>query len=56
MLCTICTIFKNLKNTHGGISLLVKLQAFLSKINAPPWVFFMFLKFYKRYQIVQRIL
>ena len=25
------------------------------KSNTPPWVFFTFLKFYKRYQIVQNI-
>ena len=32
------------KNTHGGLLLLVKLQA---KSNTPPWVFFMFFKLYK---------
>ena len=26
-----------------------------TKINAPPWVFFTFLKLYKWYQIAQRI-
>ena len=32
---------------------LVKLQA--TKSNTPPWVFFVFLKFYKWYQIAQSI-
>ena len=32
---------KNVKNTHGGVLLLVKLQGF-SKSNTPPWVFFTF--------------
>ena len=44
--------FKNLKNTHAGVLLLVKLQA--SKSNTPPWVFFTFFKLYKWYQIAQR--
>ena len=44
--------FKKVKNTNGGKLLLVRLQA---KSNTPPWVFFKFLKFYKRYQITQRI-
>ena len=34
--------FKNLKNTHGGVLLLV---------NTPQWLFFTFLKSYKWYQI-----
>ena len=41
---------KNVKNTHEGQLLLVKLQAKaynFSKSNAPPWVFFTFLKLYK---------
>ena len=49
---------KNVKNTHGGVLILVKLQASacnFTKINTPPWVFFTFLKLYKRYQIAQRI-
>ena len=41
---------KNVKNTDGGMSLLVKLQG-----NIPPWVFFTFLKLYKWYQIAQCI-
>ena len=32
---------KNVKNTHGGVLILVKLQA--TKINTPPWAFFTFL-------------
>ena len=54
---TICTIHKtwkapmenskNVKSTHGGVLLLVKLQALacnFTKNNAPPWVFFTFFK------------
>ena len=53
-----CTIWyhlynlKNVKNTHGGVLILVKLQAF--KINTPPWVSFTFFKLYKWYQIAQQ--
>ena len=52
---------KSMKNTHGGVLILVRLQAKackawnFAKINATPWVFFTFLKFYRWYQIVQRI-
>ena len=48
---------KNVKNTHGGVLILVKLQAFSLqiKINTPPWVFFTCYKLYKWYQIPQRI-
>ena len=49
---------KNVKNTHGGVLILVKLQAEacnFTKINIPPWVFFTFSKLYKLYQIGQRI-
>ena len=42
---------KNMKYTHGGVLLLVK----LSKSNTLPWVFFTFFKMYKRYQMTQRI-
>ena len=38
--------FKNMENTHGGVLLLVKLQAEFSnftKSNTLPWVFFTFL-------------
>ena len=47
---------KNMKNSHGRVFLLVKLQAFsLTKSNTPPWVFFVFFKLYKWYQIAQHI-
>ena len=49
---------KNVKNTHRGVLVLVKLQAEVcnfTKINTPPWVFFMVFKLYKWYQIAQRI-
>ena len=41
---------KNVKNTLGGVLLLVKLQALvfnLTKSNIPPWVFFSFFKSHK---------
>ena len=40
---------KNVKNTHGGVSRLVKLQASacnFTKSNTPPWVFFTFVELY----------
>ena len=37
---------KNVKNIHGGMLILVKLQA-EAKINTPPWVFFTFFNLYK---------
>ena len=54
---------RKVKNTHGGVLLLEKLQASASaasacnftKSNTPPWAFFMFLKLYKWYQIAQSI-
>ena len=49
---------KSVKNTHGGVLLLVKLQAEacnFTKSKTPPWVFFTFFKLYKCYQIAQRI-
>ena len=51
---------KNVKKTHGGVLLLVKLQALsrlldFTKSNSPPWVFFTLFKLYKWYQIAQRI-
>ena len=49
---------KIVKNTHGGVLILVKLQALacnFTKINTPPWVFFTLFKLYKWYQIAQRI-
>ena len=48
---------KNMKNTHEGVLILVKLQASacnFTKINTPPWVFFTFFKSDKWYQIAQR--
>ena len=42
----------NVKSTHGGVLLLVKLQA---KSNISPCVFFTFFKLYKLYKIEQRI-
>ena len=45
---------KNVKNTHRGVLILVKLQASactFTKINTLPWVFFAFFKLYKWYQI-----
>ena len=58
MLCTIwyhLHNLKNVKNTHGGMSLLVKLQAYFTKNNSPLWVFFTLLKLYKWFQIAQHI-
>ena len=49
---------KNMKNAHGGVLLLVKLQAKVhdfTKSNTPPLVLFTFFKLYKRYQIAQSI-
>ena len=48
---------KNVKNTHGGVLILLKLQAKarnFTKINTPPWVFFTLFKLCKWYQIAQR--
>ena len=48
---------KNVKNIHGGVLLLVKLQASacnFTKSNTPLWVFFTFFKLYEWYQIAQR--
>ena len=47
---------KNVKNTHREVLLLITLQVLAFSIgNNPPWVFFMFFKSYKWYQITQRI-
>ena len=46
----------NGENTHGGVLLLVKLQASacnFTKNNTLPWVFFTLLKLYEWYQIAQ---
>ena len=48
---TICTIY-TVKNTHGEVSLFVKLASNFIKSNTSPWVFF---KLYKWYQIALRI-
>ena len=45
---------KNVKNTHGGVFLLVKACNF-TKSSIPPWVFFTLFKLYKWYQIAQNI-
>ena len=60
MRCAIwCHLYnlKNVKNTHGGVLILVKLQAspcIFTKIITPPWVFFTLFKLHKWYQIAQR--
>ena len=61
MLCAIwshiCNL-KKVKNTYGGVLLLVKLQGEACnspKSNTPPWVFFTFFKLYKWYQIAQSV-
>ena len=48
---------KNVKNTHGGVLLLVKLlkACNFTKSNTPPWVFFTFFELYSWYQIAQKI-
>ena len=46
------------ENTHGEGLLLVKLKALacnFTKSNTLPWLFFMFLKLHKWYQLAQRI-
>ena len=48
---------KNVKNTHGGVLILVKLQAQacnFTKIITLPWMSFTFFKLYKWKQIAQR--
>ena len=61
MRCAICYHLynlKNVKNTHGGVLLLVKLQAKVcnfTKSNTPACVFFTFFKLYEWYQIAQHI-
>ena len=49
---------KNVKNTHGAVLLLVKLQTEawnFTKSNTAPWVFFTFFKLYKWHQNAQSI-
>ena len=61
MLCVIWYLlynFINVKNTHGGVILSVKLQTEacnFTKSITPPWVFFTFFKLYKWCQIAQSI-
>ena len=61
MLYTICYHLynlKNVKNTHAGVLLLVKLLAKacnFTKSNTPPWVLFTFSKLHKWYQTAQSI-
>ena len=61
MLCTIyyqkCNL-KSMKNTEGGVLLLVKLQAEafnFTRSNTPSWLFLRFSKLYNWYQIAQSI-
>ena len=45
MLCATWYHFYNLKyveNTHEGVFLLAKLQAYFAKSNTPAWMFFTF--------------
>ena len=56
---TICTIQKHNEKTHGGVLLLVKLQAeacHFTKTDTLTWMFFTFFKLYKFYQIAQSII
>ena len=46
---------KNVKNTLGGVLLLVNLSNF-TESNTPPWVFFTFFKLYRWYQTAQSII
>ena len=58
---TLCSIWyhlynlKNGKNTHGRVLLLVTMLLLVTKSNTRPWVFFMFFKLCKWYQIAQNI-
>ena len=50
--------FKKHEIIHGGVLLLVKMQAStcnFTKSNTPPWVFLTFFKLYKWYQIAQSV-
>ena len=61
MLCSIwyhLYNLKDMKNTHGGVLLLIKMQALacnFTKSNTPPWMFFAFFKLYSWYEIVESI-
>ena len=61
---TLCAIWyhfynlKTVKNTYGGVLLLIKLLASacnFTKSNTPPWLFFTFFKLYKWYKIAKGI-
>ena len=55
---TICTTRKNVKNTHGRVILLVKLQVSacnFTKSITLPWVSFTFFELYKWWQIAQSL-
>ena len=58
MLCAIWYyLFKKRENTHGGVLLLVTLQASacnFTKTNTPSWMIFTFFKLCKWYKIAQR--
>ena len=62
--CFLCTIwyhlynFEKVKNSHGGVILLVRLQALtcnFTKSVTPPWVLLLFFKLYKWYQTTQSV-
>ena len=61
LLCVIWCHFYNLKtvkNTHGRVILLVKVQAEacnFTKSITPPWVFFTFFKVYKWCQVAKSV-
>ena len=47
---------KYVKNTYGGVLILVKFQGLVcdfTKSDTPPWVFFAFFKLYKWYQMAE---
>ena len=49
---------KNVKNIHGGVFILINLQASacnFTESNTAPWVFFTFFKLYKWYQIARSV-
>ena len=46
---------KTLKNTHGRVLLLLKLQSEACDFGTPSWVFLTILKLHKQYQIAQSI-
>ena len=49
---------KNVKNTYGRVLLLVKSQVpacNFTKSNTPPWLFLIFFKLHKQYQIAQSV-